>query len=121
MVEFVKLDKTPQKVISNKQRTQLIIFTYILNFLLYVILFDRYNNFLLKYWTLILIVGFASQMLAGQTSLSSINGWTIIYTIINGFVFGFTSMMFSYNLIIVVINLLYFKYVVSRLELKKQH
>lgn len=119
MVEYVDYKDKKPKVLNNKQRTHLILFTYILNFLLYIILFDKYNNWILKYLTLFLIISFALQMLSQQTNIGSINGWTIVYSIINGFAFGFTSMIFSYNLIVIMINLLYFKYIVKRIDLDK--
>ena len=118
MVEYVKLEKK-QKVLTDKQRTNLILFTYILNFILYIILFDVYNNWILKWGTFFLIISFALQMLSRQTSIASINGWTIIFAIINGFAFGFSSMLFSYNLIVIGINFLYFKYILERVNLKK--
>jgi len=119
MVEVVTLTKTKQQVLTDRQRTHLILFTYILNFLLYVILFDKYNNWFIKYWTLLLIISFTFQILSMKTSISAINGWTIVYAIINGFAFGITSMMFSYNLIVIIINLLYFKYIVKKVDLEK--
>jgi len=119
MVEKVVYKEKNKRVLTNKQRTHLILFTYMLNFLLYVILFDKYNNWFLKYLTLLLIISFALQMLSRTTNIGGINSWTIVYAIINGFAFGFTSMMFSYNLIVIIINLLYFKYIVKRVNLKK--
>ena len=56
-------------------------------------------------------------MLARQNNLAGINGWTIIYAIINFFVFGFSSGIFTYNLIVIVINLLYFKYILKSIDL----
>lgn len=120
MAEYVKHTNETKKVLNDKQRTHLILFTYILNFGLYVILFDKFENAILKYLTLFLIIAFALQMLSRQTSISSINGWTMVYAVINGFAFGFTSMIFSYNLIVIMANLLYFKYIVKRIDLKEE-
>lgn len=114
MVEYVELDKTKPKSLTDKQRTHLIILTYVLNFMLYVILFDIYNNFFLKWFTFFLIISFAIQMLAQQTSISAINGWSVVFAIINMFAFGWSSMLLSYNLIVIMINLLYFKYIVQK-------
>jgi len=117
MVERVDFKETQTKVLTDKQRTHLILFTYMINFNLYVILFNVYDNFILKWLTFFLINAFALQMLSRQTSISSINGWTIIFAIINAFAFGFTSFLFSFNLIIISINLLYFKYILKRVKL----
>lgn len=119
MVDFVKLEETKPKKLTDKQRTHLIILTYMLNFMLYVVLFDLYESFIAKWVTFFLIISFASQMLARQTSISAIHGWTIVYAIINAFAFGLTSMLFSYNLLVIGINLLYFRYIVQRVEVKK--
>ena len=116
MVEYVDLENTKPKGLTDKQRTHLIIATYILNFILYVILFDTYENLILKWMTFFLIVSFAMQMLAQQTNIGSINGWTIVYAAINAFAFGLTSMMFSYNLVVIGLNFLYFKYIVQRVK-----
>jgi len=120
MVEYVKLKKPLSRIktLTNKQRTHLILFTYILNFNLYLILFNLYENFILKWFTFFLINSFALQMLSRQTSIGSINGWTIVFAIINSFAFGVSSLMFSYNLIVIGINFLYFKYILNRVNLK---
>lgn len=120
MVEYVKVDETKQKGLTDKQRTHLIIFTYVFNFMLYVILYDIYENFFLKILTFILICAFASQMLAQQTSISAINGWSVVFLIINIFAFGFGSLILSYNLIVIGINLLYFKYIVKKVDLNPE-
>ena len=117
MVERVEFKQT--KTLTDKQRTHLILFTYILNFNLYIILFNVYDNFILKWLTFFLINAFALQMLSQQTNISSINSWTIIFSIINFFAFGFTSLMFSYNIIIICVNLLYFKYILKRVDLSE--
>ena len=121
MVEYVDLEnkKPKAKVLTDKQRTHLILFTYILNFNLYLILFNIYDGWILKWLTFILINSFALQMLSRQTSIASINGWTIVFAIINGFVFGFTSSIFTFNLLIIGVNLLYFKYILERVDLKE--
>lgn len=119
MVEYIKLEKNKPKVLTDKQRTHLILFTYILNFNLYVILFNVYENFFLKWLTFFLITAFALQMLSRQTSISGINGWTIVFAIINFFVFGFTSLMFSFNILVICVNLLYFKYILKRINLNE--
>ena len=119
MVEYVNLEKDkPKKKITDKQRINLIILTYVSNFMLYVVLYDLFQSRILKILTFILIISFASQMLAQKISISAINGWTIIFLIINLFSFGVTSLIFSYNLIMILINLLYFKYIVKRVSLK---
>lgn len=119
MVEYVKVEEVKtKKKLNDKQRTHLIIFTYLLNFMLYVILYDVYQSLILKGLTFFLIMSFASQMLAQKTSISAINGWVIVFAIINMFAFGWSSLLFSYNLIVIMVNLLYFKYIVQRVDLK---
>lgn len=115
-MEYVKLEKDRPRVLNDRQRTHLIMFTYILNFNLYIILFNLYDSLILKGLTFLLINSFAFQMLSMQTNIGSINGWTIVFSIINAFAFGITSMMFSYNLLVIIVNLLYFKYIVRRIK-----
>lgn len=116
MVDFVTLEDTKPKGLTNKQRTLLIISTYILNFVAFVLLFDIYENFILKWMTFILILSFSFQMLAQKINIGGINSWMIVYTIINAFAFGITSMMFSYHLLVLGLNFLYFKYIVQKVK-----
>lgn len=122
MVEHVNLEETKPKtkVLTDKQRTHLILFTYLLNFNLYLILFNLYDGWILKWGIFLLINSFALQMLSRQTSIGSINGWTIVFAIINGIVIGFTSYIFTFNLIVIGVNLLYFKYILERVDFNEK-
>ena len=116
MVEYVKLEKKKPTTLTDAQRTRLILFTYLFNFNLYILLFNLYESFILKWFTFIIINSFSFGMLSQKVSIGSYNGWAIIYAIINGLAFGFTSMLFSFNLLVIIVNLLYFKYIVKHIK-----
>lgn len=117
MVEYVKLNV--DKVLSKKQRVNLIIFTYVLNFNLLLFLFKDYDSLIVKGLLLLLLNGIIITIMTGQASIGSLNLWAIFFAIINFFHYGWNSFMFLFNLFIIISNILYLKYILKDLNVKE--
>lgn len=117
MVEYIKLNQ--DKILSKKQRVNLIIFTYVINFNLFLFLFKNYDSFIVKSLIFLLLNGLIITIMTGQASIGSLNLWTIFFAVINFFHFGWNSFMFLFNLFIIITNILYLKYIIKDLDLKE--
>lgn len=117
MVEFVKFEQKINKTINPRTRIKLILWTYIINIIFFVLLFDLYGGGFLKWFTFGLIISFFLGILQKKTNIYSINGWVIVYAIIHLFIFGIRSTTFTLNILLLIMNLLYIKYILKNLTL----
>lgn len=118
MAEFIKLQT--EKVISKKNRANLIILTYLTNFNLFIYLFLKYNNIFVKGLLILIINGYFIKTLRNEPSISSMNSWAIVFAIIGFIFFGWSSWIFFFNLIVIIINLIYLKYIIKNLDLSQK-
>jgi len=117
MAEFVTLDSPGQNNKLDRDKVRAIIYTYLFNFNLYIFLLLIYDSWLMKGFTFLLINAFASEMLIGKINIKSIGSWSFVFAIINYFAFGLTSFILLYNMVAVMINLIYFRKVLKKVKL----
>lgn len=115
MVEYVSLEKKPnidKKIIEDRDRVYLLIFSYILNFNLYLTMFITYESIIMSLVSFILMQYFLIEMLVGNLNIGKAHILGLLFLILNGIFLKFGLFVCWFNLFVVIINYFYFKYLV---------
>ena len=113
MVEYVKAEVIPDKnILTDKDRVTLIIFSYMINFNLYLSMLLTYNNWFMVLISFMLIQNFIVEMVAGKLTLRNPHILGMFFLFVNLILLGLWTFTSWFNIFIVVYNYLYFKYVI---------